>query len=141
MAWLLDTNVVSELNRPRPDRRVISFLESKVDSLFISSVTLAEIRFGIERATDLESRDALQRWLDGTIRPMFRNRVLEISEDVMLRWRIIVETGRKSGWTYPEPDLLLAAIAVEHDLVLVTRNVRDFVQLELTVLNLWMDEE
>ncbi len=71
------------------------------------------------------------------MRPMFVQRVVAISEDVMLRWRLLVEQGRKSGHTFSQPDLIIAATALEHDMVLVTRNVKDFAGLSLTILNPW----
>ena len=68
---------------------------------------------------------------------MFTGRVLEITEDVMLRWRLLVEEGRKAGRTFSQPDLIIAAIALEHGLTLVTRNVKDFAGLRLPLLNPW----
>jgi toxin FitB len=68
---------------------------------------------------------------------MFIGRTLEITEDVMLRWRILVDEGRKTGHTFSQPDLIIAATALEHGLTLVTRNVRDFAGLEVPILNPW----
>ena len=96
-----------------------------------------EIRFGINRAAEAGHRTDLERWLADTIRPMFANQVLEITEDVMLKWRVMVDEGRKTGRTFSQPDLLIAATAAEHHLTLVTHNVRDFAGLVLALLNLW----
>ena len=107
-AWLLDTNILSGLRRPRPDHRVIAFVGAcPLDRLYISTVNLAEIRFGIELTTEPDFRAELNRWLAEKVRPMFAERVLEITEDVMLRWRILVEKGRRTGRTFSQPDLLL----------------------------------
>jgi len=108
-----------------------------LDELYVSAVTLAEIRFGIETAQDSTRRSELEQWLAVKIRPMFAGRRLPITEDVMLRWRVLVEGGRKSGRTFPQPDLIIAATALDHDLSIVTRNVKDFVGLGLTILNPW----
>jgi toxin FitB len=83
-AWLLDTNVISELRRPRPEPKVVAFIADKpLDLLFVSSVTLAEIRFGIELVTDPGKRAELNAWLAHKVRPMFEQRVLTVSEDVL----------------------------------------------------------
>jgi len=138
MGWLLDTNVLSELKRPAPSPEVTSFVVGcPLDQLYVSTVTLAEIRFGIERAPHLPRRAEIEQWLANTIRPMFAGRMLAITEEIMLRWRLLVEDGRKAGRTFPQPDLIIAATALEHDLTLVTRNVKDFAGLGIAILNPW----
>jgi len=73
-------------------------------------------------------RDELNKWLTQQIRPMFDQRVLPITEDIMLRWRLLVEEGRKTGHTYSQPDLIIAATALHHGLTMVTRDRGDFVK-------------
>jgi predicted nucleic acid-binding protein len=91
-SWLLDTSVISELRRPRPEPKVVEFVSSKpLHALYVSSVTLAEIRFGIELVSDPVRRAELNDWLAHKVRPMFERRVIEISEDVMFKWRLLVE--------------------------------------------------
>jgi predicted nucleic acid-binding protein len=86
MAWLLDTNVLSELRRPNPEPRVVAFVAAQpLGQLFISVVTLAEIRFGIELVSEPSRRVALSDWLTQKVRPMFYQRVLPVTEDVMLK--------------------------------------------------------
>jgi predicted nucleic acid-binding protein len=126
------------MRRKSPEPRVIGFIAgSPLAELYVSSVVFAEIRFRIELA-DWELRAELHRWLSEEVRPMFRGRVIEISEDVMFRWRMLVEEGRRSGRTFSQPDLIIAATALEHGLTLVTRNVRDFEGLGVDVLNPWV---
>ncbi len=137
-AWLLDTNVISELRRPRPDPRVVAFIEAQpLESLHISVVTLAEIRFGIERVDDPGRRAELSSWLSNRVRPMFDHRVLPISEDVMLTWRLLVEDGRKSGHTYSQPDLIIAATALHHGLKVVSRDISEFAHARASFFNPW----
>ena len=136
--WLLDTNILSELRRPRAEPKVVAFVRAQpLDSLYISSVTLAEIRFGIELLSDAIRRAALNDWLTHKVRPMFEQRVLPVTEDIMFRWRLLVEDGRKAGHTFSQPDLILAATALEHGLTLVSRDTSDYERAGVAVFNPW----
>jgi toxin FitB len=136
--WLLDTNILSELRRPKPNTKVVSFITQQHNELlFISVIAFAEIRFGIENVTDSKKRQELTFWLNSQLRPFFGNRVLAIDEEVMLRWRVLLESGRKIGRTYSQPDLIIAAAALAHDLTLVTRNTKDFETTGVKLLNLF----
>ena len=139
MAWLLDTNILSELRRLAPEPKVLRFIEAHaLDDMYVSVVTLAELRFGIELLSEGSSqRDELSNWLTHKVRPMFDRRVLPVSEDVMLRWRILVEQGRKSGHTYSQPDLIIAATAIHHGFTVVTRDRSDFEKADVRVVNPW----
>lgn len=136
--WLLDTNVLSELRRPKPDPKVVHFVASRsLDLLYVSVVTFAEIRFGIELVRDMTRRMELNDWLTHQLRPMFEDRVLEITEDIMLKWRLLVEEGRKTGHTFSQPDLLIAATALEHGLTIVSRDTRAYEKAKAAVVNPW----
>ena len=136
--WLLDTNVLSELRRPKPEAKVIAFVAAQpLDLLYVSAVTLAEIRFGIERVDDATRRAELGDWLIHKVRPMFDQRTLTVSEDVMFKWRLLVEDGRKSRHTYSQPDLIIAATALHHGLTIVSRDTRDYERARVPVLNPW----
>jgi predicted nucleic acid-binding protein len=136
--WLLDTNVLSELRRSRPDAKVLEFVSGeKLDLLFVSVVTFAEIRFGIELLEDVSRRMELNDWLTNKLRPMFEDRVLPLTEDIMLKWRLLVEEGRKTGHTFAQPDLMIAATALHHGLTVVSRNTGDFERANVPVLNPW----
>jgi toxin FitB len=139
MAWLLDTNVLSELRRLKPEPKVLAFIAGRpLDELYISVVTLAELRFGIELPHEGSSRrDELNRWLTDRIRPMFEGRILEVTEDIMFRWRLVVEEGRKTGHTFSQPDLIIAATAIHHGLTVVTRDRTDFERAGVGVINPW----
>lgn len=138
MAWLLDTNVLAELRRPKPDQKVVAFVTGSVlDQLYISVVTLVEIRFGIELVAEPNRRAELNDWLTHKVRPMFDSRVLQITEDIMLKWRLLVERGRKSGHTFSQPDLMIAATAIHHGLTVVTRDRSEFDKVPVPVVNPW----
>jgi toxin FitB len=130
--------VVSELRRARPAQKLRAFVAGQPgDLLFTSNVTFAEVRFGIEQMVDPARRSDLMHWLDRTLRPLFAGRVLPVTEDVLLRWRLMLEVGRKSGHTYSEPDLLIAALAVLADLIVVSRDTSEFIAAGVPVFDPW----
>lgn len=138
--WLLDTNILSELRRPKPEPKVVAFIAAQpLDLLYVSSVTFAEIRFGIELVSDPGRRAELNDWLTHSVRPMFAQRVLAITEDVMFKWRLLVEGGRKAGHTFSQPDLIIAATALHHGLTVVTRDRSDYERARVPLLNPWAD--
>jgi len=136
--WLLDTNVLSELRRPKPDPKVAAFVGGlALDQIYVSVVSIAEIRFGIERLADVERRTALRDWLANAVRPMFESRVLPLSEEVILRWRLILEEGRKRRHTFSQPDLFIAATALCHGLTVLSRDTSEFERAKAPVVNPW----
>lgn len=138
MAWLLDTNVLSELRRPKPEPRVVAFVAGRsLGQLYISVITLAEFRFGIVLVEDPRRRFELNKWLTHKVRPMFDGRVIQITEDIMLQWRLLVEEGRKTGHTFSQPDLLIAATATHYGLTVVTRDRSDYDKAHVPVVNPW----
>ena len=138
--WLLDTNVLSELRRPKPEPKVVAFIASRpLDLLFVSTVTFAEIRFGIERVGDATRRAELNDWLAHKVRPMFEQRALAVTEDVMFKWRLLVADGRRAGHTYSQPDLIIAATALHHGLTVVSRDTTDFKKARVPVVNPWRE--
>jgi len=137
--WLLDTNILSELRRPKPEPKVLAFIAGQpLDLLFVSTVAFAEIRFGIELVPEATKRAELNDWLGHKVRPMFDQRALPVSEDVMFKWRLLVEEGRKSGHTFSQPDLIIAATALHHGLTLVSRDTADFERARVPILNPWV---
>jgi predicted nucleic acid-binding protein len=139
--WLLDTNILSELRRPKPERKVLAFVTAQpLELLYVSAVTFAEIRFGIELVADAGRRAELNDWLAHKVRPMFEQRVLAITEDIMFKWRLLVEDGRKARYTFSQPDLIIAATALHHGLTVVSRDVSDYQKARAPVLNPWSDE-
>ncbi|MEL6552277.1 MAG: type II toxin-antitoxin system VapC family toxin [Cyanobacteria bacterium J06621_11] len=134
--WLLDTNVISELRKPNCDANVKRWSDAQLpQSFYLSTVTMAEIRFGIERVQKDALREELVDWLEGTLCPWFTERILPVDEDVILLWRQLVERGRKQGYVYGQPDLFIAAIALINGMCVVTRNVKDFERTSVAILN------
>ena len=134
--WLLDTNIISELRKTNCHPAVKVWSEQQTpQSLYLSTITLAEIRFGIEQVQKGRFRQELVEWIDKELRPWFSDRLLEVSEEIILVWRRMVEKGRKQQHTFSQPDLFIAATASVHDLCVVTRNVRDFEKADVTVFN------
>jgi predicted nucleic acid-binding protein len=139
--WLLDTNVLSELRRIRPDPKVVRFVAAQpLGRLFASAVTFAEIRFGIELVGVPARRAELNDWLAQRLRPMFDGRVLPVSEDIIFAWRLLVEEGRKAGDTFSQPDLIIAATGRHHGLTVVTRDTTDYARTRVPVFNPWLDD-
>lgn len=138
--WLLDTNIVSELRRPRPEPKVLTFVGVQpLETLFVSIVTFAEIRFGIELLSDANRRSNLNEWLDHKVRPMFEQRVVDVTEDIMFKWRLLVEKGRRVGYTFSQPDLIIAATAQHHGLTVVSRDTAEYRAAQVDVFNPWTD--
>jgi len=137
-SWLLDTNILSELRRPKPEPNVLTFIAAlPLEQLYVSAVTFAEIRFGIELVADSSRRADLADWLVHQVRPMFEDRVLPVSEDVMVKWRLLVEEGRKARHTFSQPDLIIAATALCHGLTILSRDTGDFERARVPVVNPW----
>ena len=136
--WLLDTNVLSELCRPRPSPRVVEFVSAQpLELLYVSVVTFAEIRFGIELVTSAARRTELNEWLEHKLRPMFDDRVVPITEEIMLKWWLLVEEGRKKRHTFSQPDLIIAATALHHGLTIVSRHTREYERANAPLVNPW----
>jgi predicted nucleic acid-binding protein len=119
---------------------VVAFIAAQpLELLYVSAVTLAEIRFGIEVVTDATKRAELNDWLAHKVRPMFEQRVLPVTEEIMFKWRLLVEDGRKAGYTFSQPDLIIAATALDHGLTVATRDVSDYERVRARVFNPWVD--
>ncbi|MBW7901795.1 MAG: type II toxin-antitoxin system VapC family toxin [Rhodocyclaceae bacterium] len=137
MSYLIDTNVLSELRRRSADAGVVAWFSQRPPAtLYLSVLTLGEIRKGIEGIGDKTRRQSLVDWLETDLSAFFTGRILSVDAAVADRWgRLTASAGRP----LPAIDSLLAATALAHDLVLVTRNVRDFAGLPVEIFNPWSD--
>lgn len=136
--FLLDTNVISELIKPRPDENVTAWIEGTDESLlYLSVLTLGEIRRGMAVLPQSRRRASLEAWLDKDLRTRFEDRILEIDQEVADRWGLLTAAARNTGIALPVIDGLLAATALEHNLTLVTRDTGQIPSMGVAVFNPW----
>ena len=140
MKWLLDTNVVSETIRRRPSVRVINWLsERSQDDAAISIVAMAELSEGISLVTDASHRDALKLWMDTTIIPWLGELILPLTEEILVDWLKLSRQLAAKRKACKAPDTLIAATARVRDLIVVSRNIRDFADTGIVVYDPWND--
>lgn len=142
MSYLVDTNVLSELRRRQPDVHVVEWFAGRAaQSLFLSVLTLGEIRKGIqsldETLADSARKRSLSDWLEQELPTFFLGRLLGIDAAVADRWGYVQALA---GRPLPAIDSLLAATALQHNLTLVTRNVKDFAGMGVDLINPWSFE-
>jgi toxin FitB len=136
--FLLDTNVLSELTRPKSDQHVENWLNTADDErLFLSVISLGEIVKGLTILPESKRRQFLRQWVEEELRSWFDGRMLPVDEVIAERWGILAGECRLKGKGLSMADGLIAATALEHDLTLVTRNVRDFADLGVVIFNPW----
>jgi toxin FitB len=137
MSYLLDTCVVSEFSRPRPDPGVLAWMsEADVFALHLSAITIGEVRRGTLRLPAGKRRTSLAAWGE-KLRESFSGRVVPIDESIALRWAEIAARAEHAGRPGSLADGLIAATALDRGLTLVTRNVTDFEPFGVALLNPW----
>jgi toxin FitB len=137
-ALLLDTNIPSESIRSRPDPKVDAWIHEQDDeTLHVSVVTIGELRKGLNLAPQGKRRSELEEWLEKDLIPTFDGRMLPVTKAIAERWGALSAQRQLAGRPLSMADGLIAATALEHGLTLVTRNVKDFEQLGVTILNPW----
>jgi toxin FitB len=138
--WLLDTNVVSESARGRPNQFVVEWLEAKpIEDLAISIVTLAELRDGASSTNDAARREKLMGWVESSVVHTFQGRTLALSSEILVDWRSLARRLRAKGVARDPADLLIAATARVAELTLVTRNSRHFANTGVVLYDPWTD--
>lgn len=138
-AFLLDTNVLSEFKRRgEPDPHVRDWLRAAdPDQLWASVLSFGEIRKGIERLAAGKRRTELEAWLVQDLEQWFEERFLQVTKAIAERWGVLSARSLDKGAPLPNIDGLIAATAIEHDLTLVTRNVKNFAGLGVALFNPW----
>jgi len=136
--FLLDTNVVSEWAKPRPDPGVVAWLaEADEDRIFISAITIAELRYGVEKMPAGARRNRLDAWLQELVPLRFEERLLAVDADTANVWGRVMAQGQAAGHPPGTMDAFIAATVLQHDMTLVTRNVSDFEPLGVRLVNPW----
>jgi len=137
--FLLDTNVVSELMKPRPSRPVVEWVDATSEELmYLSVITIGEVRKGIDLLDDRDpKRGKLQSWLDHDVRVRFAGRLLPFDEGVAERWGQLEASAKRRRLTLPTIDTQLAATALHHGLTFVTRNSADIAPTGVPLFNPW----
>ena len=138
MKYLLDTCAISELVRPKPAASVVEWVRHQQEEhLFLSVLTLGELRKGIDRLPDSRKRVRLENWLDGDLKLRFAGRWLRVDEEVAERWGLMASAAFHRGIQVPVLDGLIAATALVHGMTVVTRNTRDIQVTGALVFNPW----
>jgi predicted nucleic acid-binding protein len=140
MNCLLDTQVISELISKRPNKKVVEWLD-RLDSntIYLSVITIGEIRKGIEKLPPSKRKERIKEWLEGDLLLRFQGRILEITTEVTLIWGELTGRLEKEGRPITAIDSLIAAIALQGNYRLVTRNEHDFQYTGVTIINPWKE--
>ena len=142
MAFLLDTNVVSETTRPRPRQPVLDWIEAQNPAdLFLAAQTIGELVRGARKVREQERRERFERWIEQDLARQFDGRVLPFDSHTAAIWGRLMGDGDRAGRTSAAADAQIAAIAIQHELILVTRNVKDFRNFNIQLLDPWQTIE
>jgi tRNA(fMet)-specific endonuclease VapC len=140
MNYLLDTNVISELISKQPNKKVVEWLDHlDPNTIYLSVITIGEIRKGIEKLPPSKRRDGVKGWLEEDLLLRFQGRILEITTGVMLIWGELTGRLENEGRRITAIDSLLAATALHGNYRLVTRNEHDFQHTGVTIINPWKE--
>jgi predicted nucleic acid-binding protein len=134
--YLVDTNIISEMQKPHCNQKVRAFIDQiPVENIFICSIVLGELSYGVEKLPAGKKKHELSIWLYTALPEWFRGRIIDLDTDAMTEWGII---RAKAGRTMPVVDSLIASAAIAHHMTLLTRNTKDFEGIEgLMIINPW----
>jgi predicted nucleic acid-binding protein len=138
MNYLIDTCVLSEFTHREPHASLVAWLDLMDESfLFISVMTVGEIQRGIMRLAESPRKQALRIWMNRAVNERFQDRILPITAQTMLTWGSLTARLEKNGQPMPLMDSFIAASAIEHNLILVTRNIANFTKCGIEIINPW----
>lgn len=142
MAFLLDTNVVSETVKPRPEKTVLHWIGSQIPGdLFLAAQTIGELVRGARKVRERARRDRLESWIEHDLARQFEGRILPFDASTAAVWGRLMGDGDRAGRRPSAADAQIAAAAMQHDLTLVTRNVKDFQNFDIRLLDPWRNLE
>jgi predicted nucleic acid-binding protein len=138
MSFLLDTNVVSEMVKPKPEARVVAWMEAQVPAtLFLPAQTIGELVRGARKIKENDRRARLERWIENDLADQFDGRILPFDDAAAVLWGRLMGDGDRKGQTPAAADAQIAAVALQNELTLVTRNIKDFRRFDLALINPW----
>ena len=136
MRYLLDTNVISEFIAKNPNKRVLDFINSlDEDDLYLSVITIGEIKFGIQKVKSQRKKEQLLVWLEDDLLKRFKGKIVNIDTDTMLVWGEMNQHLQSIGRVIPIVDSLIASSCVANNFTLITRNVKDFYNFDMEIIN------
>ena len=136
MNYLLDTNIISELISKSPNEKVTKFILSlNEENLYLSVLTIGEIKAGIEKLNDGQKKEKLLQWLENDLLVRFHNRIIAVDIEVMLQWGETNTHLKKLGKPLPIMDSIIGSVAQAKNLILLTRNEKDFENLDIKIIN------
>ena len=138
MKYLLDTCAISELIKRRPNKKVLQWIQGcDEDAIYLSVLTIGEIQKGVAKLADSKRKAMIQQWLDHDLHNRFSGRIIPITEDIASTWGLVVAEAETKGKPIPSIDSLIVAIAISHNLTIITRNTEDMAGTGARLLNLW----
>ncbi|MDH5433331.1 MAG: type II toxin-antitoxin system VapC family toxin [Gammaproteobacteria bacterium] len=138
MSYLLDTCVISELFKPKPNQNLTKWIESQEEyELYVSVLTFGEIEKGIEKVSDENRKEKIKLWVEEDLKNRFEGRIIPLDLDIAIQWGRIQGSAEQTGKPMPAIDGLIAASGLAYDLVVVTRNTKDMQQSGVQLLDPW----
>lgn len=138
MPFLLDTNIVSETVKPKPEKRVLAWLEAQTPAeLFLAAQTMGELVRGARKVKEKARRERFETWIEQDLAEQFEGRVLPFDGAAAVHWGRLMGDGDRTGRTPAAADAQIAAVAIQHDLTLATRNTRDFERFDMKLVDPW----
>ena len=136
MKYILDTNIISELINTNPNKRVLNFLNTlEEQEIYLSAITIGEIYFGIQKLSHGKRQKELLTWVEEQLLPRFHNKIINIDTKIMLQWAVLTNILKIKGSPLPIMDSLIGATCLAKNFTLVTRNEKDFQNIDIKIIN------